>query len=216
MSQKIDLQSIDAIIFDLGGVILNLDYNLTINAFKKLGGENFEQLYSQANQDKIFDKYEIGSISTQEFLQYLSQFLPNSSEDSIKDAWNIMLLDLPVERLELLRSLKKEYQMFLFSNTNELHYNSFTEQLNQTFGSGDILTNEFEQTYFSHLVGERKPNSSAFELVINEHQLNPQRTLFIDDSIQHIEGAAAIGLKTHHLVNSDIINILGKPINKHQ
>ncbi|UKN00086.1 HAD family phosphatase [Paracrocinitomix mangrovi] len=208
MQNQINTDHFSAIIFDLGGVILNLDYNLTINAFKKLGGSNFEQLYSQAQQDKIFDQYETGKISSQQFIDYLRQFLPsNTSDQTIRDAWNIMLLDLPEQRIQLLKNLSKKHQIFLFSNTNDIHYKAFTSSLADQYGDPNLLDQLFIQTYFSHMVGERKPDAAAFNTVINDHQLNPSTTLFIDDSIQHIEGAKSIGIHAYHLQNEDIIDI---------
>lgn len=196
----------EAIIFDLGGVILNLDYNLTIEAFKRLGRENFDQLYTQSHQDKIFDLYETGSISSTEFRNYMRQFFSELvSDEKIDAAWNAMLLDLPVERIYLLEELKKSYPIYLFSNTNDIHYHSFKNYLNQEFGNANLLEDTFNKAYFSHIVGVRKPNTNAFEKVLNEHQLNPEKTLFIDDSIQHIEGAKMLGIQTHHLIDSDIV-----------
>lgn len=198
-------QKIDTIIFDLGGVVLNLDYNLTINAFKKLGKENFERLYTQSEQDKIFDQFEIGKISASEFRAYLKSFLDNSVNDADIDvAWNAMLLDLPKHRIDLLLELKKRYRIFLFSNTNEIHLDAFQKIIFDSFGDKNLLETIFHQTYYSHLVGFRKPTAEAFEVVLNDHNLIPEKTLFIDDSEQHIEGAKKLGINTIHLVNQDI------------
>jgi len=202
------MDNVKAIIFDLGGVVLNLDYDLTINAFKKLGGDNFDNLYSQAQQDKVFDKYEVGEMSTDDFIAYLKSFLPaNTSVKQVQDAWNVMLLDLPLCRIELLKKLNKDYQLFLFSNTNEMHFNAFSDSLKEAYGNERILEELFIQTYYSHQVKKRKPNAEAFETVLNDHSLEAAQTLFIDDSVQHIEGAQKIGLQTIHLVDKDIVDI---------
>ncbi|MBI3136139.1 MAG: HAD family phosphatase [Bacteroidetes bacterium] len=201
----------NAILFDLGGVILNLDYNLTINAFKKLGEENFDRLYTQSQQDKIFDQFETGKISSAEFVRYMKQFLdPSTTDAAIEYAWNAMLLDLPVHRIQLLQQLKKKYSIFLFSNTNEIHLKAFRQIIEQEHGDADLLESLFHQTYYSHLVGERKPNAAAFRTVLDQHNLVPEKTLFIDDSLQHIEGAGKLGIQTIHLVNKDIrdLNLL--------
>ena len=202
------MNNVKAIIFDLGGVVLNLDYDLTINAFKELGGDNFDNLYSQAQQDKIFDKYEVGELSTDDFVSYLRSFLPKEvTVQQVVDAWNVMLLDLPLCRIELLKKLGKEYQLFLFSNTNELHFEFFSRTLKEAYGNEKVLEELFIQTYYSHLVNKRKPNSEAFMKVVNDHGLDAAQTLFIDDSIQHIEGAQKVGLQTIHLVDKDIVDI---------
>jgi glucose-1-phosphatase len=208
MRNKISLNEFDSIIFDLGGVILNLDYDRTINEFKKLGGIKFNQLFTQATQDKIIDRFETGDISTPEFLNYMQKYLPQQvSHETICQAWNAMLLDLPKSRLDFLLELKKTHRIFLFSNTNEIHYDFFTSQADLKYNNPMILDTIFEQTYFSHTAKVRKPESAAFRLVIDNHKLNVTKTLFIDDSIQHIEGAKNIGLQTYHLVHEDIINI---------
>lgn len=203
-----NLQNINTIIFDLGGVILNLDYNRTINAFKVLGKENFEKLYTQSNQDKIFDLFETGKISSEEFRSYLKQFLDSSITDqTIDDAWNAMLLDLPKHRIELLQNLKDKYQIFLFSNTNEIHLKAFQKMIGNQHGDENLLENIFHQTYYSHLVGKRKPDAEAFLTVIQDHQLEPNKILFIDDSEQHIIGAKQLGIQTIHLVDKDILEL---------
>jgi len=202
------LNSVNAIIFDLGGVILNLDYQLTIDAFRNLGKDDFDQLYRQAYQDKIFDQYETGQISSAEFRSYLKTFYDTTIQDEqIDDSWNVMLLDLPQERVDLLMNLKNDYRIFLLSNTNELHYNYFRNTVDKVFGDPNLLEDIFEKTYYSHFMNERKPNAEAFLNVLNENQLSAETTLFIDDSEQHIEGAKKVGLQTILLKEVDIVDI---------
>ena len=148
------------------------------------------------------------SFQSTEFLNYLHQFLPKETTDqTIIDAWNAMLLDLPERRIQFLAELRKTHPLFLFSNTNEIHFKNFTNYFNNTFGDPALLDKIFAQTYFSHLVKKRKPNADAFLQVINDHGLDPSTTLFVDDSLQHIEGARKVGLLTKHLVSEDIIDI---------
>jgi putative hydrolase of the HAD superfamily len=205
---KVDVTSLDAVIFDLGGVILNLDYNLTIDAFKNLGGDRFDELYTQANQSKIIDSFEIGESTSQDFINYLLQFLPEVKDPKVvMDAWNVMLLDLPSRRIDFLKRIGKDKRIFLFSNTNEIHYNNFRYMLKEVYGNDNLLETLFEKTYYSHIAGKRKPNSDAFKLVIDENNLDISRTLFIDDSIQHIKGANELGIQTYHLVDEDVVDI---------
>lgn len=212
MPKQIKLSNLSAIIFDLGGVILNLDYDLTVNAFKQLGGQKFDELYTQAYQDKIIDQFETGQISSRKFIDYMRSFLPGKIDDeTVKNAWNAMLLDLPSERIDLLQEIGKTHPIFLFSNTNEIHFENFTSYIGRTYGNENLLEDLFIQTYYSHQVGLRKPQAEAFEKVISDHDLNPSTTLFVDDSIQHIEGAQKVGLLTRHLVDDDIINIFDRP-----
>jgi len=200
--------SYNAIIFDLGGVILNIDYNLVVASFRKLGEEHFDELYAKSHQDKIFDQFETGKISAAEFRKYMKAFLADSiTEDDINKAWNSMLLDLPKHRIDLLFKLKDKYRIFLFSNTNEIHLRGFRKIIEETYVNPNLLETIFHKTYYSHLIGMRKPNAEAFQFILDEQGLNAKQTLFIDDSIQHIEGAKKMGFQTIHIVNADIIDI---------
>jgi putative hydrolase of the HAD superfamily len=199
------------IIFDLGGVILNLDYQRTIKAFEELGMEEFTKVYSQANQKHLFDEYEKGLTSSEEFRKGLCALLQDEiPHEKIDAAWNAMLLDLPAERLELLKRLKKKYRLFLLSNTNDIHYTAFSAYLQRTFGFPDF-SQFFEKEYYSHRARLRKPDVEVFEMVINENKLLPAETLFIDDTLQHIEGAKRAGLHAYHLQAPEtIIDVFGK------
>ena len=125
--------NVDTIIFDLGGVILNLDYSLTTKAFQDLGLLNFEEMYAQANQTSIFDDLEIGKISAQHFINLVLPYLPvGTSANKVVHAWNAMILDFPKEHLELLMELKKTKKLFLLSNTNEIHIQAVYRSLAKT------------------------------------------------------------------------------------
>jgi putative hydrolase of the HAD superfamily len=195
--------SFDAIIFDLGGVIINLDYQLTIEAFKKLGIVNFEEMYTQAKQNNLFDDFETGKISSQHFINSLLPFLPSgTSANKVVHAWNAMILDFPKKRLELLDQLNSKYRVFLLSNTNDIHLQAVNRSLANT--TDRKLDTYFEKVYLSHEVKLRKPHKEIFELVCNEQNLNPVTTLFIDDTIGHINGANSIGLQGIHLIDKTI------------
>lgn len=197
-----------AIIFDLGGVILNIDYHKTINSFKKLEVDNFEELYTQAQQHHVFDKFETGKITPQEFRNYIKSVADvELTNQQIDDAWNAMLLDLPQHRIDLLNQLKKEYPIFLFSNTNAIHLKAFKNSIKNQYGNENLLDDTFNKTYYSHILGKRKPNTNGFEQIIKENNLQANKTLFIDDSQQHIEGAKKVGLQTFWLKDKDIIDV---------
>ncbi len=195
--------SFDAIIFDLGGVIINLDYQLTIEAFKKLGIDNFEEMYTQAKQNNLFNDFETGKISSQHFINSLLPFLPSgTSPNKVVHAWNAMILDFPKKRLELLDQLNSKYRVFLLSNTNDIHLQAVNRSLANT--TDRKLDTYFEKVYLSHEVKLRKPHKEIFELVCTEQNLNPETTIFIDDTIGHVNGANSIGLKGIHLVDKTI------------
>ena len=191
--------AIEQLIFDLGGVIINIDYNLTALAFKHLGIKDFDVIYSKAKQDNLFDEFEKGNISNAVFRNHLKEHLPEGTSDKqIDTAWNSMLIAIPSHRVEWLQKLSKQYRIFLLSNTNRIHIKAFTELAENQFGKG-VFESTFEQHYYSCNIGMRKPDADIFEKVLNDNQLDRTKTLFIDDSIQHIEGASKINLPAQWL-----------------
>jgi glucose-1-phosphatase len=187
------------IIFDLGGVILNIDYSILISSFASLGLKNFEEHYSKAQQEKFFDQYEKGLISSKEFTERLKAYCKaGTSDKDIEDAWNSMLLDLPRKRMDLLNKLKNSHHTFLLSNTNDIHMTWIHKYLIKTFGIPDF-SNVFEKVYLSYLLHMRKPDEEIFAHVLSENNLKPEETLFIDDSPQHLEGAKKLGIQTYWL-----------------
>jgi len=189
----------DAVIFDLGGVLLNLDYSRTEEAFKKLGIADFNAIYSQLSQTDLFDQFEIGKVSPFHFVNRLLDQLPQGTNaNQVVHAWNAMILDFPKERMDWLEEFGKNKRIFLLSNTNDLHVTAVRASLTKSVGHGE-LENYFEKAYFSCDMGLRKPNVECFLQVISENNLIPERTLFIDDSPQHLVGATQAGLQTAFL-----------------
>lgn len=209
LSQIPDSSLTEAIIFDLGGVIINIDYHRTKMAFETLGVKNFDKLFSKASQSNLFDQLEKGAISDEDFFSQIRTISGlNISDEEIRQAWNAILLDFPIERIEKLQKLKNRYRLFLLSNTNRIHIKAFTELLFQQFGKNP-LSDIFERIYFSSDIGMRKPDAEIFNRVIEENQLNKPKTIFIDDSPQHIEGAARCGIPSYHLQEGqELINLL--------
>lgn len=199
---------IDAIVFDLGGVILNIDYQLPVKAFSRLGVDNFNERFSQAIQSSLFDDYETGRISSDAFLDSISREVrPGTSREALIGAWNSILLDLPEERLFMLEKAAQDHRIFLLSNTNDLHIRSFNSYLRNAYNM-DSLAALFDKLYYSYEVGLRKPDRRIFEYVVQDAGLEPSTTLFIDDSIQHIVSAKETGLHTHHLRSGSITELL--------
>ncbi|MBV9575025.1 MAG: HAD family phosphatase [Gammaproteobacteria bacterium] len=187
------------IIFDLGGVIINIDYKKTANAFRKFGSISFDEVYNQNKQDFFIDDYEIGKISSEKFRSILKYKLGISISDSEFDnAWNAMLLDLPPSRLEFIKKLRSEYKVFLFSNTNDIHLKEVFNICQKQNGFA-AFHDFFDKEYYSNILGKRKPHAEAFLHILHENGLNAHETLFIDDSLQHILGARAVGLHAIHL-----------------
>ena len=187
------------IIFDLGGVLLNIDYSLTEQSFIDAGVKDFPQLYSQLSQSDLFDRFETGVIASGEFIAAMQQASETGlTEPRVVQAWNAMLLDFPVRRLQILQQLRLYHDLFLLSNTNELHEAEFNDILMRSHGIPNIGV-FFDRVYFSHRVGMRKPNKEIFELILNDNGLKAADTLFIDDSPQHIATAKALGIQTIYL-----------------
>ncbi len=189
---------IENIIFDLGGVVLNIDYHLTTRAFAEMGVPHFEQLYSQLSQSHIFDDYETGKIDTVAFIARLATTAPGLQPEAVIRAWNAMLLDLPADRIAWIQALRPRYKTFVFSNTNALHETAFNREVKRATGAED-LSAFFDRVYLSHKTGYRKPHREGFEMILNDNNLHPPATLFIDDSPQHIAGARQLGLQTLYL-----------------
>jgi putative hydrolase of the HAD superfamily len=201
-------QHIDAIIFDLGGVILNIDYQLPIKAFQKLGINDFASHFSQASQSGLLDDYETGTISSEDFIQELRRYVkPETTDKQIIDDWTSILLDLPEERLFILEKAAENHRIFLLSNTNDIHIQEFNSYLLDEHNLPS-LEPFFEQLYLSYEVGLRKPDKRIFEYVLQDAGLEPSSTLFIDDSIQHIQAASELGIVTHLLKGQDLAELL--------
>lgn len=199
MNSSIDLKNYDNIIFDLGGVLINIDYLETKREFEKLGIRNFDILFTQFKQDHIFDLFEKGEISPENFYNRLKNKAGiEISIGEFNHAWNAMLLNFPEKRMDLLENLKTTHRLFLLSNTNSLHIPAFKKSINRE-GLYDRFTTVFEKHYYSSEVGMRKPDTEIFDLVVNENNLVKEKTLFIDDSPQHVEGAINAGVDALHL-----------------
>ncbi len=188
----IDLSIIDTIIFDLGGVVVNLDINLTVDAFKKLGVHNVGNWINPGLHADIFLKLEVGKISEDEFYGGIRELAGIEVTDSeIRKAWCAMLINLPLERVKIIERLKKNYTVLLLSNTNSVHVEYF-----DGFAQGyNSITELFHNVYYSFLMGDHKPNVSIFRSVIELENLIPAKTLFIDDAQANIAAARDAGFQ---------------------
>lgn len=196
------------LIFDFGGVLIHIDYQATVDAFAQLHMDAHGAFYSQQTQSTLFDAYETGKISTQQFINGLLGHLPpGTSPNAVVAAWNKMILDVPVYSIELLQDLRqKGYRLFMLSNTNALHLEL---ALRRWARVSDQLPNDlFDKVYVSHEMGLRKPDPEIFMRVCREQGLNSAETLFIDDSVQHIAGARKAGLHTYHLHGEQTLQAL--------
>lgn len=192
-----------AILFDLGGVLIDIDYHATENAFEKLGVSDFKERYSQLAQNALFDRFECGEISPQHFVNLLLPYMQTgTSPNQVVAAWNAMIGGFPPRKIELLLQLKnRQIPIFLLSNTNALHIVEVAKSLQQV--SDASLNTYFEKIFLSQEIGKRKPRPETFTWVCGQMGFAPKDILFIDDSPQHIEGAITAGLQTHFYQNEE-------------
>jgi putative hydrolase of the HAD superfamily len=195
----IDMKGVKNIIFDLGGVLLNIDFSITEKAFLELGVNRFSEMFTQHHSNDLFVQLETGEISPEAFYEAFRKGTGTDlSDEDIKNAWNALLLDFRLPTLKWLETIKTRYRIFLFSNTNQIHHDAFIAAYKEITGNGDFDA-FFEKAYYSQHLGMRKPNPEPFLHILQEQGLIANETLFIDDTIKNIETAQSLGLKTFHL-----------------
>jgi putative hydrolase of the HAD superfamily len=190
---------IDTVLLDLGGVLIDVDYHRAAAAFNALGFDGFEAIYNKAQQDHLFDGFEVGALSPDDFRARIQGLHGRGiTAEQVDDCWNAMLGRIPPERIDLLQRLRARYRLLLLSNTNAIHVPAFERIIAEHNGIADFRA-LFDGAYYSCEIGLRKPDASAFHHVLGLHGAEPARTLFVDDSIQHVVGARAAGLRAEHL-----------------
>jgi glucose-1-phosphatase len=196
---KIDLTNIKNIIFDLGNVLLNLDFNASINAFQNLGLSKDVLDRQQSYADPVFYELETGKISPEVFRIRVREILknPDLTDRQIDDAWSAMILDIPAERVNVLQKLSKSYNVYLFSNTNQIHINGLLLSFKTQHGID--FPDLFKKAYYSHEINDRKPELSSYQKVIEHSGINPDESIFVDDLEKNIIAAQKTGLKTFWL-----------------
>ena len=198
--------SVKNLIFDLGGVILDLSVDHTLDAFaelSKMPKEKVQDLYLSAPG---FLEYEKGLIDDQRFRDYVrATYALSASDREIDAAWTAMLRGIPPLKLELLQKLQGEFRVFLLSNTNAIHLQYINECMLPQEDGQPSLDRYFHKAYYSHKMGKRKPDAEIFEQVLEENHLVPEQTLFLDDYAVNIEGAKSLGIKTIHVTSPNLI-----------
>lgn len=203
------MKNIENIIFDLGGVILNIDYSRTRSAFENLGIRNFDEMYSQATADKLFQKLETGHISEENFfIEFNKCVALQLSPQEITTAWNAMLLDFREESLKFLEAIQPKYNLFLLSNTNFIHLTCIEKIFNSKVRK-KAFRSYFKKAFFSCEIGLRKPNAICYQWVIDDLNINPRKSLFIDDLENNVAEAKLAGLQTILLKTGNKIENLG-------
>ena len=198
---------INTIIFDFGDIFINLDKKATIDGLKNLGLKEWNE-----DLDHLNIQFEKGNISRDEFLAGFQKQLPNASIEEILKAWNAILTDFPLYRLEFLQMLSQKYRLFLLSNTDSIHINTFEQRVGTSFYSDFYQC--FEKVYFSFEMGMRKPDSEIYLTLLNRHELQAKRTLFIDDKKENTDAAQALGIHVWNLQvgKEDVVDLFEKDI----
>lgn len=198
---------INAIIFDFGDVFVNLDKQASEDAFKQLGLTGVSDDLIELN-----NLYETGDITEEEFLSGFLKHIPQADLLEIRKAWNLLIGDFPLYRLEFLQMLCGRYRLFLLTNTDATHIDHFEHKVGMTFARSFYQC--FEKVYYSYEAKCRKPDPAIFEMLIRKHDLDPQRTLFIDDRKDNTDAAAALGIQVWNLKpgEEDVVHLFDKKI----
>ncbi|MBF6641056.1 HAD family phosphatase [Flavobacterium sp. J49] len=193
---------INTIIFDFGDVFINLEKEKSIEEFKKLGLDGPNEVLLAQN-----DLFEKGQITDVQFVESFHQFIPNASIEEITKAWNSVIGDFPLYRLEFLQLLSNKYRLFLLTNTDSIHINKFEHKVGMSFYSDFYRC--FEKVYYSYEMGMRKPQPEIFTTIMNKHDLSPKRTLFVDDKKENTDIAESLGLYVWNLQvgKEDVVNL---------
>lgn len=205
---KLPLEGIKNIVFDLGNVLLNLDFDASIKAFRRLGLRDEVVDSQQAYADPVFYDLEVGRVTPEKFRARVRQILNNhdATDGEIDDAWSAMILDIPPRRVEVLKKLQSKFRIYLFSNTNIIHITKLHKQFRAEHGIE--FSSLFVKDYYSHELHERKPELSSYRKMMALAGIQPEETLFIDDLEKNIRGAKMAGMKTCWLTNgTEIVDL---------
>jgi glucose-1-phosphatase len=204
--------SVKNIIFDFGGVICDLHIQRTIEKFKEFGPVKEDRAVSKEESDKAFgnlvEQLESGMISPSVFRQTIREhYIRPVSDEMIDDAWNALLGEIPEVRIRLLEHIRNYYRIFLLSNSNQIHYDFYVKRFTEKFGYPDF-DGLFEKAWFSFRIGMKKPDPGIFEYVLAEKSLLPGETLFIDDTLMHVQAAELAGIQGYHLKPGETVTDL--------
>ena len=190
-------KNIKNIVFDLGGVLIDLDFKSAINGLQKAGFANVKEQLQAFDREGIFQKFEVGEISADEFRAAIREnAIVTLTDTEINNLWNLMLLEIPREKLELILDLRSKYMVYLLSNTNSIHWDYVCK--NAFNYRGFRVNDYFEETFLSFEMHLAKPDKAIYKKMLNDANLLPEETLFIDDSEANCKVAAEVGIHAHH------------------
>lgn len=196
---------IEAIVFDFGNVIIDIDIELTFEAFAKLTDKSASRIKAIFEEDQLFRRYETGFFQDEDFRDIVRQAIgfPFSDEE-IDQAWNALLLNVPKERIDLIENLKTRYPVYLLSNTNSIHIKACDKYFKQKFGIPTVAS-FFSKAFYSYEMELWKPEKAIYSQMLKEIDKEPAQVLFIDDNELNAKAAKKMGINTIHLVPPDTI-----------
>ena len=200
------MQHIKNIIFDFGNVLMDLDLSAIERQFQVLWGDQFEQARAKLGRDRIFELYETGGLSTEEFVEAIRFAGPSPlSEEQVVQAWNSIFIGMPRHRFDLLLRLRQQYKVFLLSNINDLHERWIADYMVREHNIHDYEMRYFDGVYFSHLIRLRKPDRDIYEYVLADAEIQAAESIFFDDLETNIEAARQTGIQAYlHPVGMEI------------
>ncbi|GAB4491406.1 MAG: HAD family phosphatase [Saprospiraceae bacterium] len=204
------MQSVKNIIFDFGNVLFDLDLPAIERNLKLYFGENFAAAKEKLRRGRIFELYEVGGLSTEEFVDSIRFTAePPLEKEQVISAWNSIFLEMPSHRFEMLLRLRERYKVFLLSNINELHASWIDAYMLREHGIGDFHARYFDGVYYSHWIRLRKPDREIYEYVLADAELIPEETVFFDDLEINIEAARKVGIRgILHPVGAEIQDVV--------
>jgi len=189
----IQSSKIKNIIFDLGGVLLNINPLLSLLELEKISGISKDELIVKFVNEKIFEKFDTGSLNPAQFRSKLCQILNCGVSDAeIDRTWNELLLDFPLSRVELLQQIRKNYRVFLLSNTNSIHFDHYTHEFYEKYGIQ--MTDLFDNLFLSYEIGIHKPDAGIYTHILQQAGIKASESVFFDDSLANIEAAELQGI----------------------
>ena len=201
------------LVFDIGNVIIDIDYSLPQAEFQKLATVDFTGKISYSHQVKVFDLFEMGAISSAQFRTELRKFLkPDVTDAEIDYAWNCMITAYPKHKFTLLKNLMPNYQTYFLSNINEIHIDLIDSEVQKQFGATS-MAEYVHVAYYSNLIKLRKPAIEIYNYLLQKEQINPAETFFVDDKLENIEAAKQAGIQAYHLADRDKLEDLLMELN---
>jgi len=202
------MKTYNNLVFDIGNVIVDIDFDVIVAEFQKLAGIQFGDVLSYSTQHPIFDAFDRGTVMAQQFRDEIRKFLkPGVTDEEINRAWNSILVHYPDHKFQLLLDLKPRYKTFALSNINEIHVATINGVAQKKFKQGNF-EDFFHKAYYSNEVGHRKPDAEIYHHLLEKEGLVPAETFFVDDKEENVDAARRLGIQAFQLKDRDKLHDL--------